>query len=229
MVQRIITTNVSISELKPIIEKQIRLINGKIISNENDLIQWNFKSGKNQIEVKTSVKKIHQKVEVKIISKNIENKPLGEGIAITNFLNSLSEIIDFEEKKEVQKKEQKTQSIPNYKNHSNNINYKPYLIGIVIILVLYLIGGNINDSTTSNRITQQGFKASYSEETLHNLVTYSVNKDYKAIDNLLNSGEIFELPSGQEAYIIESKFGRVKIRLKGDSNEIWTFTEAIKQ
>lgn len=224
MVQKIITTNVCISVLKPIIEKQIRSIKGEIISNENNSIKWNYKYGKNQLEVIAKFKQINDRIEITINSKNIEGKSLGEGISITNLLESLSDKLVFYELKEKPKYNIQTQNI----NLQKEFNYKPILFGIAILFFLYFIGNNNNDTSTTSRTTGQGFKASYSEESLHNLVQYSVDKDYQSIEYLLNSGEVFELPAGQEAYIIESKLGRVKIRLKGETNELWTFSEAIK-
>jgi hypothetical protein len=228
MVQKIITTNISISELKPIIEKQINSIKGRIISTENNSIKWDYKYGKNQLEVIAKFKQINHRTEINIISTNIEGKSLGEGISITNFLKSLSDELIFEEIKEKPKTNIKDNIHTQNKNHQKGFNYKPILFGIAILFFLYFIGNNNNDTSTTIRTTAQGFKASYNEESLSNLVQYSVDKDYQAIEYLLNSGEVFELPAGQEAYIIESKLGRVKIRLKGETNELWTFSEAIK-
>ena len=108
--------------------------------------------------------------------------------------------------------------------------FKPFIIVTLVLGFLWFLTNNLEDSSTSTRTTKQGFKASYNKESLEKLVQYSSNKDYQSINNLLQSGEVFELPAGQEVYILKSEFpGKVKIRLKGDTNEIWTFIEAIKE
>ena len=73
-----------------------------------------------------------------------------------------------------------------------------------------------------------GYKASLDEETLHKLVTYSVQNDLEGIDRLLFNTKVFDLPANKEAYVIKSKLGRVKIKLIEEQLEVWTFSEAIK-
>lgn len=109
------------------------------------------------------------------------------------------------------------------------------IVIIVVSIILFLKftyddKKNFQEQPTSNNyITQGGFKASYNEESMSTLVKCSVQKDYDCIDYLIASSEIFDLPEGLQAYVIESEFnGKVKIRLKGHSQEIWTFIEAIK-
>lgn len=71
---------------------------------------------------------------------------------------------------------------------------------------------------------------SYNKESMEKLVRYSIGKYYDAINQLLYIREVFEIPQGQEAYVVKREFsGKVKIRLKGNTQEIWTFTEAIKR
>lgn len=134
----------------------------------------------------------------------------------------------------VQKKVKGTTKKPRVKptsqTQTNNTNFKPYYIVFIVIFVIYFFSRNTNDNSTLTRITNQGFKASYNKESLEKFVRYSVDQDYDGINHLIYNGEVFELPAGQEVYIVKSEFpGKVKIRLKGDTNEIWTFTEAIKE
>lgn len=117
-----------------------------------------------------------------------------------------------------------------YKQNSSSIGIKVF----AIISVIIFIGGGIlksqkEDKNSSTYITQSGKMGSYNKESMEKLVRYSTHNDLEAINQLLYSGEIFEIPQGQEVYVIESEFpGKVKIRLKGETQEIWTFIEAIK-
>ena len=115
---------------------------------------------------------------------------------------------------------------------TNSVN-RIAIIGAIIFAIFFYVFNNkeskIIVDENSKYITQSGFKASYSEESMKTLVNCSVHKDYACIEQLLYSGEVFELPAGQEAYIIKSEYpGKVKIRLQGETQEIWTFIEAIK-
>ena len=244
MIQKILIVEKTIEEIEEIIKTTILESKGVIISSNSRRIDWNKKYGSQIIDCITFILNEENQIEIKTIVQSEPENKIGNTKTINNFYSNLTlktPIREIEIDTNINKKKSTNSSNKKFKLKKEE-EFKPYflylLLGICFIMfVIYQSNKNTNTSnesynteTDSNtRITGQGFKASYSEETLHNLVTYSVNKDYEAINYLLNSGEIFELPSGQEAYIIESKFGRVKIRLKGDTNEIWTFIEAIKQ
>lgn len=119
-----------------------------------------------------------------------------------------------------------------YNNSSYSVN-KIAIVGAIIFTVFIYIFSDKNNKTSidksSTYITQSGKMGSYNKESMEKLVRYSTYNDLEAINQLLYSGEIFEIPQGQEAYVVESEFpGKVKIRLKGETQEIWTFIEAIK-
>lgn len=129
---------------------------------------------------------------------------------------------------------QKTNSKQHIQSNSNSYLNKISIIGAVAFAIfVYCFGTNENKTsidTSSTYITQSGKMGSYNKESMERLVRYSTHNDLEAINRLIYNGEIFEIPQGQEAYVVESEFlGKVKIRLKGDTNEIWTFTEAIKR
>lgn len=232
MVQREVITQVPISELKPILEKHIENIKGNLIFKNRTSMKWSFIYKENEIEVITILKKINDEVLIKLSSKNIDKKTTGERVAITEILNSLSQEIELNEVKENSNTTnlKTTRVKPTSKTQTNKTNYKPYYITLIVIFILYFFSRNMNDSSTPTRTTNQGFKASYNKESLEKFVRYSSNQDYEAMNKLIYQGEVFELPAGQEAYIVKSEFpGKVKIRLRGDTNEIWTFTEAIKE
>lgn len=118
----------------------------------------------------------------------------------------------------------------------NNVNYsanKFVAIGVIILVIfMYIFSNKENNgliNVGSTHFTQAGYKASYNKESMQKLVECSVHRDYECIDQLLYSREVFELPTGQEAYVIKSEYpGKVKIRLKGETQDIWTFIEAIQ-
>ena len=129
---------------------------------------------------------------------------------------------------------QKANPKQHIQNNSNSSLNKISIIGAVIFAIFIYCFENKENTTSidtrSTYTTQSGKMGSYNKESMERLVRYSTNNDLDAINQLINNGEIFEIPHGQEAYVVESEFlGKVKIRLKGDTNEIWTFTEAIKR
>lgn len=128
---------------------------------------------------------------------------------------------------------QKSSSKHTNQNNSNQSANKIIAIGVIILVIFMYIFSNkenkglIDVGTIS--ITKSGYKASYNKESMQKLVECSVHRDYECIDQLLYSREVFELPAGQEAYVIKSEYpGKVKIRLKGETQDIWTFIEAIQ-
>ncbi|MCQ4139854.1 hypothetical protein [Chryseobacterium sp. EO14] len=121
-------------------------------------------------------------------------------------------------------------TIQNNSNHSAN---KIIAIGVIILVIfIYIFSNKENKMLTDVDtvcITKSGYKASYNKQSMQRLVECSVHRDYECIDKLLYSGEIFELPSGQEAHVVKSEYpGKVRIRLKGETQDIWTFIEAIQ-
>ncbi|WP_299177135.1 hypothetical protein [uncultured Chryseobacterium sp.] len=128
---------------------------------------------------------------------------------------------------------QKANSKHTYQNNSNQSANKIVIIGVIFFVVfIYIFSNKENKGLTDvdfTRITKSGYKASYNKESMQQLVECSAHRDYGCIDQLLYSGEVFELPAGQEAYIVKSEYpGKVKIRLKGETQDIWTFIEAIQ-
>ncbi|HEY9168266.1 MAG TPA: hypothetical protein VIN72_02125 [Lutibacter sp.] len=126
---------------------------------------------------------------------------------------------------------------PNYKkstatqNKEFNIkNIKPINAVVIGIITLFIIGYFSNgDNLTTVYITQSGYMGASSEEVLDKFTEYSVHKDYEAIQQLMNNGMIVSIPSGREAFVIKANFSTVKIRLKGETDELWTVIEAIKE
>ncbi|SFH88940.1 hypothetical protein [Halpernia frigidisoli] len=168
----------------------------------------------------------------------MENVAYGEGYIADKFFKSVGqEIAIFP--KEVTKNISKQNIKPHFENNDLATTKKIFKILFILIFcfIIYHYSSNKRESSNhgenssvtnvNNYITKAGYKASYDENTLEKLVKFSVHNDLNGINFLTNTNEIFDLQSGQEAYVLESKFGRVKIRLINSGEEVWTFTEAI--
>ena len=81
------------------------------------------------------------------------------------------------------------------------------------------------------RTTNAGYPASTSEQFLDKAVEYASAHDDEALQELLDTGLVFLLKGGMEVYIVDTKLfsGKVKIRLKGSTTEVWTLYEAISK
>lgn len=126
---------------------------------------------------------------------------------------------------------QKTIKKSNYqkKDDSNSLAIKIFAI---VSIIIFIGGGLMKSAKEGNGniyITKSGYLATYEKENLEKLIRYINHNDNAAVNQLIYNGEAFELPSGQEADLMESEFsGKVKIRIKGETNEIWTVIDAIK-
>lgn len=60
-----------------------------------------------------------------------------------------------------------------------------------------------------------------------NATEYYNNGDTKAIDKLIKSGLAIKLKHGTEVFLLEVDSGIVKIRVKGEILELWTYREEI--
>ena len=82
----------------------------------------------------------------------------------------------------------------------------------------------------STYITQSGFSACITEDYFDKLGDYSVDKDYDAIQKLIDNKVCFFLKEGITVYVEEQRWnGVVEIRPKGQTGTVWTNIEAIKR
>ena len=82
----------------------------------------------------------------------------------------------------------------------------------------------------STYITQSGFSACITEDYFDKLGDYSVDKDYDAIQKLIDNKVCFFLKEGVTVYVEEQRWnGVVEIRPKGQTGTVWTNIEAIKR
>lgn len=104
------------------------------------------------------------------------------------------------------------------------------IVSTSVLFLIFVIFSNLA-LAQSTRKTVPGYLASTSEDLLDKAIEYAVSKDYVALQKLLDSDLVFMLKGGLEVYIVKCKFfsGKVKIRPTGETIEIWTVIEAVKE
>jgi len=75
--------------------------------------------------------------------------------------------------------------------------------------------------------TEGVYVASVSKRIIIDAVEYYSNGDTDAIEKLLKSGLAIKLKPGTEVFLLEVDLGIVKIRVKGQILELWTYREEI--
>lgn len=82
----------------------------------------------------------------------------------------------------------------------------------------------------SDCYSKEGYIAATSEKYLDDVVRYSVDKDYVAIEKLLKAGVIVEMKKGIKVYLVKTHLlsGKVEFRISGYTEIFWTVTEGIK-
>ena len=80
-----------------------------------------------------------------------------------------------------------------------------------------------------NCITKANYLAAISEELFEEATGYLAQRDFIALQKLLDSGWVVMLKAGIPVYIEDTKLfgGKVKIRPVGFTTGIWTHTEAV--
>ena len=77
--------------------------------------------------------------------------------------------------------------------------------------------------------TVEGYTACVSKKYINDMIAYSNQKDYDAIQVLLDAGVCLVIAEGITVYLMDSSWGVVEIRPKGMTDTVWTVREAIKQ
>ena len=86
-----------------------------------------------------------------------------------------------------------------------------------------------NTSLAQTYITVEGYSACTTKKYLNDLITYSTQKDYDAIQKLIDAGVCLQMAGGIEVYLMETSWGLVEVRPKGTTNTVWTVQEGIKK
>lgn len=78
--------------------------------------------------------------------------------------------------------------------------------------------------------TKDGYVAAISEKYLDDMIKYSVDKDYEAINKLFAAGVIVTMKDGIRVHVVETHAfsGKVEFRLPGSTDVLWTITKALK-
>jgi hypothetical protein len=95
------------------------------------------------------------------------------------------------------------------------------------ILILSFRGSSIAGPI---RHTVGGHIAALSEKLLDRVIDLSIAKDYKALQELIDSGLVIILKKSIKVEVVDTKLfsGKVKIRPFGTNLELWTVIEAIE-
>lgn len=219
MIQESVLINNSIEETRQIVKKLIQSL-GKITFEEPNRIGWTTGFGLQTIECETHLILHDNKTEITTYTRTDDIWQTGAKKTIKKFYTSL-----FKNSK-IKLIEEPTKTIPI--EPKSNFKWE-YVIGVIFIII-FIIGALdlYPNNEVDTYITQSGYYGTYSKEDLKKVMTYMIQKDKTLLDQFYNSGRLFEIPSNKEAYVIESNLTTVKIRIKGNSEEIWTVNEAIK-
>lgn len=78
--------------------------------------------------------------------------------------------------------------------------------------------------------TMEGYVAAINEKYLDDVIRYSIDKDYVAIQKLLKAGVVVEMKKGVKVFVVKTHLlsGKVEFRIPGYTDILWTVTEGIK-
>lgn len=97
-----------------------------------------------------------------------------------------------------------------------------------ILISLVLIGFCSSSTAQTTYRTVDGYPACVSKKYIDDFVTYSTDKDLKAMQSLLDTGVCISMKAGLTVYLVDTSWGLVSFRMKGDTNVFWTVREGIK-
>lgn len=104
----------------------------------------------------------------------------------------------------------------------------------MLILLCMLVIFDPGHSAMKNDIvecyTREGYIAAISEKYLEDVIQYSIDKDYVAIQKLLKAGVVVEMKKGVKVFVVKTHLlsGKVEFRISGYTDILWTVTEGIK-
>lgn len=226
MLNRSILVKNSLEETEQTLKELIPAINGKIknISDAEYSIEWTYLYGLQTIFCETKLIPNKNGIEIFSIADSDDIYKTGAKKALENLYIALSQTHNLE----YQKNEEKHKPQKTFQSTSTT-NYKPFIIAGIILLIIISYFNSKNSNTSNTRTTKYGYYAAYDEESLEKVVRYATQKDNEAITELLNQGNIFELQGGKEVHLTKHTFGKVKIRYRGTTQEVWTISEALNK
>lgn len=236
MTKHILYIDNPLDEAKEITKKHILKIGGIIQNEEPFSIKWLFPDKKADVDYYTNFKLENGKTSIKTIAVRLDDNLEGEVKQLQQFHSLILEdkkTKSKETKVTVENETLKRKAIKEErkKNVQSKVGFEKWIVGglIGITIISFLIFSLSNDGNSSKNvfITEYGYYGAYTKEDFNRYVRYSNDGDMEAVKQLLYSAKITPIPGGREAHLIKSNFSTVKIRLKGQTTEIWTFTEAI--
>ncbi len=104
------------------------------------------------------------------------------------------------------------------------------LLFTIALLVGFVANNDLSDLELSMCYTQEGYIAAISEQYLDDVVRYSVDNDYKAIQSLLAKGVVVQMKKGVKVYLVDAHIfsGKVEFRVPGQTQVLWTVTEGLR-
>jgi hypothetical protein len=107
---------------------------------------------------------------------------------------------------------------------------KAIILLITVLSYTSLLGCDNPEFFYVDCYTKEGYIAASTEKYLDDVIRYSVDKDYEAIQKLIRAGVVFQMKPNVKIHIVDTHLfsGSVKFRLPGYTEILWTVREAIR-
>jgi hypothetical protein len=96
-----------------------------------------------------------------------------------------------------------------------------YIVIIVVACVLLSAHPFKECYTKENKV------AAVSEKDLDQAIRYANDKDYVALQKLMDSGAVILMKKRMKVFVVKVHITKVEFRLPGDTNVLWTVVEGI--
>lgn len=107
---------------------------------------------------------------------------------------------------------------------------------LCFIFLVFCLGFLLCFSTSAGQdvyYTKEGFGACVSEASLDKFMDFQAAKDLEAMAKLITSGRCVLLKGGlpvyRESLGFKSSTGKIKIRMNGETESVWTTSSAIRK
>ena len=99
---------------------------------------------------------------------------------------------------------------------------------LIVVVAMFSVAVAYGQTTY---VTKSGYLAAITEDALDKAIEYIVQKDNAALQQLMSTGMVFQLKAGIPVHVVDTKMfsGKVKIRPRGSTAEVWTLIEAIQK
>lgn len=97
----------------------------------------------------------------------------------------------------------------------------------IFILLTCIAFAQYNDKP-AECTTVDGQVAAVSEKYLDDAIRYSVDKDYTALQSLIDKGAVVVMKGGIKVFTVKVHFTKIEFRLAGSTDVLWTVREGLK-